>query len=85
MHHRWCGLDAVGEARTRGGGLEGIAGLAGLSWRHQATLLKRDVYALYFAVRDPRVPWHAKVLAGCVVAYALSPIDLIPDPIPVLG
>jgi len=56
-----------------------------LSWRHQARLLKRDVYALYFAVREPRVPWYAKVLAGCVIAYALSPIDLIPDPIPVLG
>jgi uncharacterized membrane protein YkvA (DUF1232 family) len=55
------------------------------SWQHQARLLKREVYALYFAVRDPRVPWYAKALAGCVVAYALSPIDLIPDPIPVLG
>ena len=55
------------------------------SWQHQARLLKREVYALYFAVRDPRVPWYAKALAGCLVAYALSPIDLIPDPIPVLG
>jgi uncharacterized membrane protein YkvA (DUF1232 family) len=56
-----------------------------LTWRNQARLLKREVYALYFAVRDPRVPWYAKALAGCVVAYAFSPIDLIPDPIPVLG
>ena len=56
-----------------------------MTWRHQAKLLKREVYALYFAVRDPRVPWYAKALAACVVAYALSPIDLIPDPIPVLG
>jgi uncharacterized membrane protein YkvA (DUF1232 family) len=40
---------------------------------------------LYFAARDPRVPWYAKLLAGCIVAYAFSPIDLIPDPIPVLG
>jgi uncharacterized membrane protein YkvA (DUF1232 family) len=40
---------------------------------------------LYFAARDPRVPWHAKALAALVVAYALSPIDLIPDFIPVLG
>jgi uncharacterized membrane protein YkvA (DUF1232 family) len=47
--------------------------------------LKRDVLALYLAVRDPRVPWYAKALAACVVAYALSPIDLIPDFIPVLG
>ena len=41
--------------------------------------------ALYFAMRDPRVPWYAKALAGCIVAHAFSPIDLIPDPIPVLG
>ena len=52
------------------------------SW---ATAIKRDVYALYLAARDPRVPWHAKALAGAVAAYALSPIDLIPDFIPVLG
>jgi uncharacterized membrane protein YkvA (DUF1232 family) len=43
------------------------------------------VVALYFAARDPRVPWYAKVVAACVAAYALSPIDLIPDFIPVLG
>ena len=53
--------------------------------RQWARRLKRDVLALYLAVRDPRVPWYAKVVAGCVVAYALSPIDLIPDFIPVLG
>jgi uncharacterized membrane protein YkvA (DUF1232 family) len=47
--------------------------------------LKRDVYAIYLAARDPRVPWDAKALAFCVVAYVLSPIDLIPDFIPVLG
>jgi uncharacterized membrane protein YkvA (DUF1232 family) len=47
--------------------------------------LKREVYALYFACRDPRVPWYAKTLAVVVVAYAFSPIDLIPDFIPVLG
>src|SRR4030067_281788 len=54
-------------------------------WREQARDLEREVYALYFAVRDPRVPWYAKALAACVVAYAFSPIDLIPDPIPVVG
>lgn len=54
-------------------------------WREQARNLKQEVYALYFAVRDPRVPWYAKALAACVVAYACSPIDLIPDPIPILG
>ncbi len=56
-----------------------------MSWRDAAACLKREVYALYFAVRDPRVPWYAKVLAGSIVAYAFSPIDLIPDFIPVLG
>jgi uncharacterized membrane protein YkvA (DUF1232 family) len=47
--------------------------------------LKRDIVALWIAARDPRVPWHAKALAAGVAAYALSPIDLIPDFIPVLG
>ena len=55
------------------------------SWKERARLLKVEVYALYFACRDPRVPWYTKALAGCVVAYAFSPIDLIPDPIPVIG
>ncbi len=53
--------------------------------RQWARNLKRDVLALYLAARDRRVPWYAKLVAGCVVAYALSPIDLIPDFIPVLG
>jgi uncharacterized membrane protein YkvA (DUF1232 family) len=47
--------------------------------------IKRDVVALYFAARDPRVPWYAKAVAAAVAAYALSPIDLIPDFIPILG
>ena len=50
-----------------------------------AHTIKRDVVAPYLTARDPRVPWLAKVVAACVVAYALSPIDLIPDFIPVLG
>lgn len=54
-------------------------------WKEQARKLKREVYALYFACRDPRVPWYAKALAVGVVAYAFSPIDLIPDFIPLLG
>ena len=53
--------------------------------REWARLIKRDVVALYLAAGDPRVPWHAKALAAAVAAYALSPIDLIPDFIPVLG
>ncbi|MDQ3079348.1 MAG: DUF1232 domain-containing protein [Pseudomonadota bacterium] len=47
--------------------------------------VKRDVIALWLAARDPRVPWCAKALSAAVAAYALSPIDLIPDFIPVLG
>lgn len=47
--------------------------------------IKIETYALYLAVRDPRTPWYAKALGIGVVAYALSPIDLIPDFIPVLG
>ena len=47
--------------------------------------LKRDVVALWLAARDPRVPWYAKLLGGAIAAYALSPIDLIPDFVPVLG
>jgi len=50
-----------------------------------ARTIKRDVVALWLAARDPRVPWYAKVMAGAVAAYALSPIDLIPDFVPVLG
>lgn len=57
----------------------------GTRWRSEARRLRREVYALYLACRDPRVPWYAKALAGSVVAYAFSPIDLIPDFIPVLG
>jgi uncharacterized membrane protein YkvA (DUF1232 family) len=51
-------------------------------WAHA---LKRESLALYYAARDARTPWYAKVLAGAIVAYALSPIDLIPDFVPVLG
>lgn len=47
--------------------------------------IKRDVFALWIAARDPRTPWYAKAMAAAVAAYALSPIDLIPDFIPVLG
>ena len=54
-------------------------------WKQWARALKTEVYALYLAYRDPRVPWYARLFAACVVGYAFSPIDLIPDPIPVLG
>jgi uncharacterized membrane protein YkvA (DUF1232 family) len=57
--------------------------MAGL--KDWARIVKRDVHAIYLASRDPRVPWYAKALAIVVAGYALSPIDLIPDFIPVLG
>jgi uncharacterized membrane protein YkvA (DUF1232 family) len=50
-----------------------------------ARALKRDVHAVYLAARDPRTPWYAKALALAVAGYALSPVDLIPDFIPVVG
>ena len=53
--------------------------------RQWARTVKRDVLMLYLAAHDPRVPWYAKVVAAWVAAYACSPIDLIPDFIPVLG
>jgi uncharacterized membrane protein YkvA (DUF1232 family) len=50
-----------------------------------ARRLRRDSHAIYLASRDPRVPWYVKILAVAVAGYALSPIDLIPDFIPVVG
>ena len=58
---------------------------ASVNVRRWARALVRDVHAVALAARDPRVPWYAKALALAVAAYALSPIDLIPDMIPVLG
>jgi len=55
------------------------------SLKEWARRVKRDVVAVYLAARDPRTPAYVRVLAVCVAAYALSPIDLIPDFIPVIG
>lgn len=55
------------------------------SWKKNAKALKREVYALYLCSRHPKTPLYAKLLGLFIVAYALSPIDLIPDFIPVLG
>jgi uncharacterized membrane protein YkvA (DUF1232 family) len=55
------------------------------SWKIKTRTLKKEVYALTLAARDPRVPWYAKVFAVLIIGYALSPIDLIPDFIPVIG
>jgi uncharacterized membrane protein YkvA (DUF1232 family) len=54
-------------------------------WKQKARELKREVFAIYLSYKDPRVPWYAKIFSACVVAYAFSPIDLIPDFVPVLG
>ncbi len=51
----------------------------------RARALKQETYAIYLAARDPRTPWYARALIFLIVAYALSPIDLIPDFVPVLG
>ncbi len=53
--------------------------------RAWAKALKRDVITLWFALKHPLTPWHARALAAVLTAYALSPIDLIPDFIPILG
>lgn len=55
------------------------------AWKRKARGLKIQALALYYAYRDSRVPWYARVLTGAIVVYAFSPIDLIPDFIPVLG
>ncbi len=54
-------------------------------WRQKVRTLKTEAHAVFLASKDPRVPWYAKVLAASVLAYLFSPIDLIPDFIPVLG
>ena len=53
--------------------------------KQRARHLKTETFALYLAARDPRTPWYAKLLVAGIVAYAFSPIDLIPDVVPVLG
>lgn len=55
------------------------------SWKAKAKALKREVYALSLAAKDPRVPWYAKVFAVFIIGYILSPIDLIPDFVPIIG
>ena len=55
------------------------------AWKLRARQVKVETYAIYLACRDPRTPWCARLLAVCVAGYAFSPIDLIPDFIPVLG
>lgn len=56
-----------------------------MNWSQRVRQLKSETYALYLAYKDPRTPWHARLWLALVLGYALSPIDLIPDFIPVLG
>jgi uncharacterized membrane protein YkvA (DUF1232 family) len=55
------------------------------SWKTKSKQLKTEIVALYLASKHPRTPWYAKVLAALIIGYALSPIDLIPDFIPIVG
>ena len=55
------------------------------AWKQRVKQLKKETYAVYLCCKDPRVPWYARVFAVFIVAYAFSPIDLIPDFIPILG
>jgi len=54
-------------------------------WKGQVKRVKVETYALYMAYKDPRVPWYAKVFTAMIVGYAFSPIDLIPDFLPIIG
>ena len=54
-------------------------------WKEQGKQLKSHVYSLYRGIHDPRVPWYVKILTLLVIAYIISPVDIIPDFIPVLG
>ena len=54
-------------------------------WKQEAHRLEHEIHAIYLAYKDPRTPLYAKIFAACVIGYAFSPIDLIPDTIPILG
>ena len=60
-------------------------GQLGELWKGQVKRVKVETYALYLAYKDPRVPWYAKVFTAIIVGYAFSPIDLIPDFLPIIG
>ena len=56
-----------------------------IAWKEKTEQLKTEVYALYLAYKDPRVPWYAKIIIVVIVGYFLNPIELIPDFIPFIG
>ena len=55
------------------------------TWKRKTNQLKMEVYAIYLACKDPRVPWYAKILIVCVIGYAFSPIDKLLNSIPIIG
>ncbi len=59
--------------------------MSGKIWQQRAQELKTEARVVYLSMRDPRTPWYAKALAACVLGYLFSPIDLIPDFLPVIG
>jgi uncharacterized membrane protein YkvA (DUF1232 family) len=59
--------------------------LANSGWRERARRLKTDLFALYLAARHPQTPWYAKLVVAGFVAYAVTPVDLFPDALPILG
>jgi uncharacterized membrane protein YkvA (DUF1232 family) len=63
----------------------GWASAAWARWKQRVKQLKLETWTVYLAYRDPRTPWYARLFAVFVVGYALSPIDLVPDFVPVLG
>ena len=62
-----------------------MTGSTGTPWKERARRLKREIYALTLASKDPRVPWYARLFIICLLGYAFSPLDLIPDFIPLMG
>ena len=54
-------------------------------WRQRAQRLKTELFALYLAARHPQTPWYARLVVAGFVAYAVTPVDLFPDAIPILG
>lgn len=62
-----------------------MTGSTGTPWKERARRLKREIYALTLASKDPRVPWYARLFIICLLGYAFCPLDLIPDFIPVFG
>jgi uncharacterized membrane protein YkvA (DUF1232 family) len=75
----------TGARRRSGAGNGEVFVRSSVPWKERVKTLKKETFTLYLAYRHPRVPWYAKALALLVVGYALSPIDLIPDFIPILG